>query len=141
MTSHTNHLTLQKNGRRTDWPRGVVLLYTNVLPGSATMSHIRMTATEPERGDAIVVTSHHGEMSLTCSNEALLVSVVAYIVRRRYAPLLGEQARGAAQARKDCVSRPLRRLELSKRLASLSSDQGKPEGIVEFLRALYLSFG
>ena len=28
-----------------------------------------------------------------------------------------------------------------RRLPSLSSDQGKPEGIVEFLRALYLSFG
>jgi hypothetical protein len=31
--------------------------------------------------------------------------------------------------------------DVSKRLPSLSSDQGKPEGIVEFLRALYLSFG
>jgi hypothetical protein len=39
------------------------------------------------------------------------------------------------------VSRGLCGLELSKQLASLSSDQGKPEGIVEFLRALYLSFG
>jgi hypothetical protein len=83
-----------------------------------------------------VVTSHHGEVSLN-----FLGSVVAYTVRRRYAPFLGEQAHGAAQARKDGVLGPLRRLELSKQLASLSSDQGKPEGIVEFLRALYLSFG
>ena len=31
--------------------------------------------------------------------------------------------------------------DVSKLLPSLSSDQGKPEGIVEFLSALYLSFG
>ena len=56
----------------------LVLFYANVLPDSATMSDISMTATVPGGGDAIVMTSHHGEVSVTCSNEPGLESVVAY---------------------------------------------------------------
>jgi len=46
----------------------------------------------PERADAIVQTSHHGEVFVHCSNEARLESVVAYMAERRFPPFCEEQA-------------------------------------------------
>jgi hypothetical protein len=55
----------------------LVLFYANVLP---VLQRCRISEySQPYgTGRAIVVTSHHGEVSLTCSNGAGLESVVAY---------------------------------------------------------------
>ena len=87
----------------------------------------------PKRGGATMQTSHHGEVFVDCSNEARLESVIAYMVKRWFPPLREEQARAGAQASKDCVWQPVRRLELSKRLASFGATRVNRR--VEFLRA------